>query len=337
LLVFGALSAMMWVGGNDVLTGAMSGGELGAFVFYALMVAMGVGTISEVYGELQRAAGATERLVELLSAENLIQTPTGSVVDAGVLDPALAFERVNFAYPSRPEQLALNDFSLVVPKGKVLALVGPSGAGKSTVFEMLQRFYDPQSGVVTLGGQDLKSLDPRALRSQLAVVSQQPVLFSTDVINNIRYGNPDASEEEVVAAARAAYAHEFIERLPQGYQSYLGEQGVRLSGGQKQRIAIARAILKNPRILMLDEATSALDTESEYKVQQALEKLMQGRTTLIIAHRLSTILHADAIAVLDHGKLVAMGNHQQLLASSPLYARLAKLQFRDNSAEVAVN
>jgi len=329
LLVFGALSAMVWVGGRDVLTGAMTGGELGAFVFYALLVAMGVGTISEVYGELQRAAGATERLIELLSVDNAILPPTEGAVDASMLEPQLTFTEVSFCYPSRPGHPALKDFNLVIPKGRVLALVGPSGAGKSTVFELLQRFYDPQQGSLTLGGVDFRQLDPRALRRQLAVVSQQPTLFSTDVINNIRYGSPGASDEEVFAAARAAYADEFIQRLPQGYQSYLGEQGVRLSGGQKQRIAIARAVLKNPRILMLDEATSALDTESEYKVQQALEKLMENRTTIIIAHRLSTILHADQIAVLDHGHLVALGSHQELLTTSPLYGRLAQLQFRE--------
>ena len=247
---------------------------------------------------------------------------------ADTLQPDLEFEHVTFNYPSRPDQPALEDFSIRIPAGSVLALVGPSGAGKSTVFELLQRFYDATKGSVLLGGTDIRRLDPRALRQQLAVVSQQPAMFTADVAHNIRYGRPDASDTELRAAAEAAYAHEFIERLPDGYQSFLGEQGVRLSGGQRQRIAIARAILKNPRILLLDEATSALDTRSEYQVQKALERLMEDRTTLIIAHRLSTILHAQRIAVLDHGRLVGIGTHEELLQSSELYAGLARLQFR---------
>ncbi len=329
LLVFGALSLMLWVGGRDVITGTMSAGDLAAFVFYALMVAMGVATVSEVYGDLQRAAGATDRLVELLQVESLITEPERVSADASVLAAELAFHHSDFYYPSRPEQAALKDFSLVLPKGKSVALVGPSGAGKSTVFELIQRFYDPQAGAITLGGEDIRHLDPKALRQQLAVVAQQPTLFTGDVASNIRYGKSAATDEEVIAAAKAAYAHEFITALPDGYNSFLGEQGVRLSGGQKQRIAIARAVLKNPRILMLDEATSALDTESEYKVQKALEQLMENRTTLIIAHRLSTILHADTIAVLEHGQLVAQGSHESLLRDSPLYAKLASYQFSD--------
>ena len=328
-LVFGALSLMLWVGGRDVITGTMSAGDLAAFVFYALMVAMGVATVSEVYGDLQRAAGATDRLVELLQVESLITEPERVSADASVLAAELAFHHSDFYYPSRPEQAALKDFSLVLPKGKSVALVGPSGAGKSTVFELIQRFYDPQAGAITLGGEDIRHLDPKALRQQLAVVAQQPTLFTGDVASNIRYGKSAATDEEVIAAAKAAYAHEFITALPDGYNSFLGEQGVRLSGGQKQRIAIARAVLKNPRILMLDEATSALDTESEYKVQKALEQLMENRTTLIIAHRLSTILHADTIAVLEHGQLVAQGSHESLLRDSPLYAKLASYQFSD--------
>ena len=329
LLVFGALSLMLWVGGRDVITGTMSAGDLAAFVFYALMVAMGVATVSEVYGDLQRAAGATDRLVELLQVESLITEPERVSADASVLAAELAFHHSDFYYPSRPEQAALKDFSLVLPKGKSVALVGPSGAGKSTVFELIQRFYDPQAGAITLGGEDIRHLDPKALRQQLAVVAQQPTLFTGDVASNIRYGKSAATDEEVISAAKAAYAHEFITALPDGYNSFLGEQGVRLSGGQKQRIAIARAVLKNPRILMLDEATSALDTESEYKVQKALEQLMENRTTLIIAHRLSTILHADTIAVLEHGQLVAQGSHESLLRDSPLYAKLASYQFSD--------
>ena len=331
LLVFTALSVMLWVGGSDVINGLMTAGDLAAFIFYALMVAMGVATVSEVFGDLQRAAGATERLIELLEVKSLIAAPTLSA-DATALPAELAFKKVNFSYPSRPDDPALKTFSLVLPEGQCVALVGPSGAGKSTVFELIQRFYDPQSGLVTLGNKDIRELNPQALRQQLAVVAQQPTLFTSDVATNIRYGRPNATDEEVIEAAKAAYAHEFISQLPNGYNSFLGEQGVRLSGGQKQRIAIARAILKDPRILMLDEATSALDTESEFKVQKALERLMENRTTLIIAHRLSTILHADTIAVLDHGQLVAQGSHEQLLNESALYAKLASYQFKEPSA-----
>ena len=331
LMVFSALSVMLWVGGSDVINVSMTAGDLAAFIFYALMVAMGVATVSEVFGDLQRAAGATERLVELLQVKSLIAEPL-IAADAKSLPAELAFKQVSFNYPSRPDEPALKSFSLVLPEGQCLALVGPSGAGKSTVFELIQRFYDPQSGLVTLGNKDIRELSPQALRQQLAVVAQQPTLFTTDVASNIRYGRPDATDEEVIEAAKAAYAHEFISQLPNGYNSFLGEQGVRLSGGQKQRIAIARAILKDPRILMLDEATSALDTESEFKVQKALERLMENRTTLIIAHRLSTILHADTIAVLDHGELVAQGAHEHLLKESALYAKLASYQFKEQSA-----
>ncbi len=327
VLVFGALSGMLWVGGNDVLNGTMSAGDLGAFVFYAMLVAMGVATMSEVYGDLQRAVGATDRLVDLMTAKATILPPDAIETAASKLPAELRFVEVNFNYPSRPEQKALEDFSIHIPEGKVIALVGPSGAGKSTVFELMQRFYDPQSGTILLGDTDIRQLTPADLRQQLGVVSQHPALFSADVSHNIRYGKPEASDEEVRAAARAAYADEFIEQLPEGYASFLGEQGVRLSGGQKQRIAIARAILKNPRLLLLDEATSALDTHSEQQVQLALEKLMENRTTLIIAHRLSTILHADQIVVMDHGKQVASGTHQQLLKTSELYAKLAAAQF----------
>ena len=328
LLVFAALSAMLWVGGRDVILGVMSAGDLAAFVFYALMVAMGVATVSEVYGDLLRAAGATERLVELLNETALIAAPEQTRATPGELPAALSFNAVTFAYPSRSGQPALRDFSLRLEAGKSLALVGPSGAGKSTVFELLQRFYDPQSGSIELGGVDIRDFEPQALRAQFAVVAQQPTLFTADVLTNIRYGKPDASEEEVIAAAKAAYAHDFISGLPDGYRSFLGEQGVRLSGGQKQRIAIARAILKNPRILLLDEATSALDSESERQAQRALEELMHDRTTIVIAHRLSTVLHADSIAVLDQGQLLAQGSHQQLLVESELYAKLSALQFR---------
>ena len=328
MMVFLALAVMLWFGGRDVINGVMTAGELAAFIFYAMLVAMGVATISEVFSDLLRAAGATERLIEILAVESLIDQQSDDDI-SGPLKAELAFNKVNFYYPSRPKQPALVDFSLQLPEGKVIALVGPSGAGKSTVFELLQRFYDPQAGQVLLDGVNISRLDPQVLRQQMAVVSQQPVLFTNDVASNIRYGKPAASDDELIAAAKAAYAHEFIVRLPQGYESFLGEQGVRLSGGQKQRIAIARAVLKDPRILMLDEATSALDTESEYHVQQALTALMQGRTTVIIAHRLSTILHADSIAVMDQGRLVAQGDHASLLKSSPLYAKLARYQFSE--------
>jgi ATP-binding cassette subfamily B protein len=299
-------------------------------VFYAMMVGMGVATISEVWGELQRAAGAAERLVELVNTDSLI-------LDRGELSlppergqPELRLENITFCYPTRPEVTALQDFTLPIAAGRSLALVGPSGAGKSTVFELIQRFYDPQQGRVTLDGRDIRELGLQQLREHLALVPQQPALFTGDVRYNIAYGRMDASEEDIVAAAKAAHAHEFIARLPEGYNSHLGEQGVRLSGGQRQRIALARAILNDPQILLLDEATSALDTESEYHVQQALEAMMKNRTTVIIAHRLSTILHADNIAVMDQGRLVAMGTHEELLQSSELYARLARLQFRDS-------
>ena len=331
LLVFGALSIMLWVGGSDVIDGNMSGGDLGAFIFYAILMATGVASLSEVYGELQRAAGATERLMELLQADNKILVAENANENAADLPPVLAFNNLTFCYPSCPEQPALRDFSLTIEQGQIVALVGPSGAGKSTVFDLIQRFYDPQHGSVLFGHCDIRQLQPSDLRQQIAVVQQQPTLFTGDVMYNIRYGKPQASDEEVIAAATAAHADEFIRRLPDGYQSDLGEQGVRLSGGQRQRIAISRALLKDPRILLLDEATSALDAESEYKVQLALDKLMKDRTTIIIAHRLATILHADQIVVMDAGERVATGSHQDLLRSNELYARLARLQFSTDS------
>ena len=329
LLLFAGMSGMLWEGGQDVITGQMSGGELGAFVFYAIMVGTGVTTISEVWGDLQRAAGAAERLVELIRTESLINDPEGPVTANSGEQPELRIDRVTFCYPTRPEQAALENFTLNIEAGKSLALVGPSGAGKSTVFELLLRFYDPGIGRILLDGQDIRNFTLQQLRENVALVPQQPALFTGDVRYNIAYGNPDASEDEIQAAARAAHAHDFITALPDGYQSHLGEMGVRLSGGQRQRIALARAILNNPKILLLDEATSALDTESEYQVQLALQELMQNRTTVIIAHRLSTILHADKIAVLDGGQLVATGSHSQLLDECELYARLANLQFRE--------
>ena len=331
IIVFGAITGMLWVGGSDVIQGKMSGGDLGAFVFYAILVASSLATISEVLGELQRAAGATERLIEILQVKSHILPPKENAVSANNLNAEITFEEVSFNYPSRPDQAATQRLNLVAEQGKVLALVGPSGAGKTTLFELLQRFYDPQVGRITLGGTDIRQLDPEDLRQQMALVPQQPALFSSDVFHNIRYGKPDASDEEVISAAKKAHAHEFISQLPQGYNSYLGERGVRLSGGQRQRIAIARAILKDPHILLLDEATSALDSESEHYVQQALEELMRGRTTIIIAHRFSTIQHADHIAVLDQGRLVDIGDHQSLLQTCDLYQRLVELQFKQVS------
>ncbi|ANW26971.1 ABC transporter ATP-binding protein [Vibrio coralliilyticus] len=328
VIVFSAISGMLWVGGSDVINGTMSGGDLGAFVFYAIMVASSLATISEVLGELQRAAGATERLIEILQVESHIVAPSDKVVSTQQLASEVIFDDVTFHYPSRPEHAAIEHLALKAEEGKVLALVGPSGAGKTTLFELLQRFYDPQSGQVTLGGVDVRQMDPNELRQQMALVPQQPALFSNNVLHNIRYGNPDATDEQVIEAAKKAHAHDFIMKLPEGYDSFLGERGVRLSGGQRQRIAIARAILKDPNILLLDEATSALDSESEHHVQQALEELMRNRTTIIIAHRLSTIQHADQIAVLEHGKLVDVGNHNELLQSCELYQRLVELQFK---------
>ena len=333
LLVFSGMAGMLWEGGQDVINGRMTGGELGAFVFYAIMVGSGIATVSEVWGELQRAAGAAERLIELLNTRSLIDDPGPRELSGQPRRPELALDDITFYYPTRPGQAALQDFSLPIQAGKSLALVGPSGAGKSTLFELLQRFYDPQQGRVLLNGEDIRKLGLRQLRSHIALVPQQPALFTGDVRYNISYGRPDASDAEVVAAARAAHADEFIERLPQGYGSHLGEQGVRLSGGQRQRIALARAILNDPEILLLDEATSALDTESEYQVQQALHELMKNRTTVIIAHRLSTILHADNIAVLDHGRLIATGTHTELMQNCALYQRLASLQFRETDRE----
>jgi len=326
LLLFGGMAAMLWSGGQSVISGEMSGGELGAFVFYALMVGSGFATISEVWGELQRAAGASERLLELLQTHSEIVDGSSSSVPQRA---SLSLRDVTFAYPARPADPALTSLSLKIEEGKSLALVGPSGGGKSTLFQLLLRFYDPQDGAVLFDGVDLRELRLQTLRQQIALVPQQPALFTGTVRYNIAYGMPAASAEEVTAAARAAHAHEFIQRLPNGYDSELGEQGVRLSGGQRQRIALARAILANPRVLLLDEATSALDSESEHQVQLALEELMRNRTTVIIAHRLSTIRHADRIAVLDKGKLVATGTHESLLRDSPLYARLASLQFRE--------
>ena len=331
LIVFGAITGMLWVGGSDVIKGTMSGGDLAAFVFYAILVASSLATISEVLGELQRAAGATERLIEILQVESHILPLVENAISAEELTAQITFKAVSFNYPSRPDQAATQALNLTAEQGKVLALVGPSGAGKTTLFELLQRFYDPQAGCITLGGTDIRHLDPQDLRQQMALVPQQPALFSNNVFHNIRYGKPEASDEEVISAAKKAHAHEFIIKLPEGYNSFLGERGVRLSGGQRQRIAIARAILKDPHILLLDEATSALDSESEHQLQQGLQELMRNRTTIIIAHRLSTIQHADYIAVLDQGRLIDKGDHQSLLQTCDLYQRLVERQFKQSA------
>jgi len=326
-LSFSAISVMLWVGGMDVLNGVITGGELGAFVFYAVMVAMSVATVAEVYGELQRAAGAAERLLELMAVESEIQVPKTPQQPKQQAESIIEFQNLRFHYPSRPDVAALKDINLTIPTGKVVALVGPSGAGKTTIFEILQRFYDPKSGEVLYKDIPLSQQDPKLFRQAMGMVPQQPILFSSDVWHNIRYGRPDASDEEVIEAAKRAHAHDFIMQLPDGYQSFLGERGVRLSGGQKQRIALARAILKDPEVLLLDEATSALDAESEHHVQAALNELMQDRTTLIIAHRLSTVIHADTIVLMDQGQIVDTGSHSELLQSSKLYQRLCELQF----------
>ena len=327
LLAFSAIAAMVWVGGYDVMTGKMSGGELAAFVFYAVMVAFGVAGVSEVYGEIQRAAGATERLMEMLSEDSLVKSPQQPTEMSEHSEEHVRFEEVSFFYPSRPDKPAIKNLNLHIKRGETVALVGPSGAGKSTLFELMLRFYDPQHGRVKIGDTDIKELDLEALRLPMALVPQQPVLFSKNVWHNIRYGRPEASDDEVIAAAKAANAYEFIMDLPKGFDSDLGENGVRLSGGQKQRVVIARAILNDPEILLLDEATSALDAESEHQVQKALEELMKNRTTIIIAHRLATVLGADRTIVMHHGEMVAEGTHASLVATSPLYKRLADLQF----------
>jgi len=329
-LAFGAISLMLWFGGMDVLNGKITGGELAAFVFYAIMVASSVATVSEVYGELQRAAGSAERLLELMSVESEIKVVAHPADFDHSTKHVITFEKVHFNYPSRPDSAALKDINLQIERGKIIALVGPSGAGKTTLFELLQRFYDPQNGKITFNNAPITEVDPSNLRSQMGMVPQHPILFSSDVWHNIRYGRPDATDEEVIAAAKRAHADEFIQDLPDGYASFLGEQGVRLSGGQKQRIALARAILKDPEVLLLDEATSALDAESEHHVQAALNELMKGRTTLIIAHRLATVIHADMIVLMEQGNIIDTGTHSQLLKKSSLYKRLCELQFEQS-------
>lgn len=342
MMVMGAVAGMLFVGGSDVIAGELSAGDLAAFVFYAIMVAGSLAAVTEVYGEVQRAAGSAERIRELLLTQSDIQSPDLSADDLSIgaqkeianKKPLIEFKNLSYAYPSRPDTQALSQLNLAINAGESIAIVGPSGAGKSTIFDLLLRFRDPQHGVINIAGKSLTEWNLTDLRSQFALVPQQPVLFSANVWDNLKYGRPEATKDEVIAAVKAAHATEFIEQLPDGYQSFLGEQGVKLSGGQKQRLAIARAILRDPKILLLDEATSALDAQSEHHVQEALNTLMKGRTTLVIAHRLATVRHVDRIAVFDEGQLVDVGSHDELMAGSALYQRLAELQFSDFSFEV---
>ena len=331
VLVFGTIVFVLWLGAHAVLEGSMTGGDLGQFILYASIVAGAIGALSEVMGEAQRAAGATERLLELMSVKSEIQSPAHPVAlpPRAANGAALSLAEVTFFYPSRPDSAALTHLDLDIRPGETVAVVGPSGAGKTTLFQLFLRFYDPQRGAIRLDGVDIRQLDLHTLRDAIGIVPQDTVIFSTNAMENIRYGRADATDAEVIAAAKLAAAHEFIERLPNGYGSFLGERGVRLSGGQRQRIAIARALLKNPPLLLLDEATSALDAESERLVQSALEAAMIGRTTVIIAHRLATVQRADRIIVMEDGRIVETGTHQSLVALGGIYANLAALQFHN--------
>jgi len=335
LITFIAVSIVLWVGGHDVLAGRLSGGQLSAFVFYALLVAGSVGALSEVAGELLRAAGATERLLELLNTEPVISPPAAAVALPEPARGEVQLRNVTFRYPSRPDSPALSELSLTLKPGQKVALVGPSGAGKSTLLQLLLRFYDPDAGVIRFDGVDIREADPQQLRQRMALVAQDPVIFGADAWENIRYGFPGVNDADVRRAAEAAHAAEFLDQLPQGFDTFLGERGIRLSGGQRQRIAIARAILRDPAVLLLDEATSSLDAESERLVQDALEQLMQARTTLIIAHRLATVRKVDQILVMDGGRIVASGRHDELVSEHGLYARLAALQFREPAEPLA--
>ncbi|HEV7802479.1 MAG TPA: ABC transporter transmembrane domain-containing protein [Burkholderiales bacterium] len=332
LIGFCAIGVIMWIGGHDVFAGRLTAGQLSAFVFYAVVVASGAGTVSEIWGEIQRAAGATERLMELLETRGELTASPPVIGLPPRIAGSIRFDDVSFSYPTRPDTVALGPVSFDIRPGERVALVGPSGAGKSTVFGLILRFYDPASGRVLIDGADMRHCDPLQVRRAAAIVPQDPVIFATSVTENVRFGRPDASVEDVRAACAAAYALEFIEQLPQGFETHLGERGVKLSGGQRQRISIARALLADRPILLLDEATSSLDAESERQVAEALEHLASGRTTVVIAHRLATVRNADRIIVLERGRIHAIGTHQTLLRENGLYAHLARLQFMEGEA-----